>query len=626
MSLKHIFIVFLSILLLAGCRQRTEQIPVDDFFAIPEKTNYKISPNGKYIAYLGESNEQKNIYVIDLDNGATAQRITSESEKSITSYFWSGDDELFYRKGRYFDDSLQLFVVNRTTRVTRNLLLPSKLKLRLITPHKVKNNQLLISLNERDSSVFDVYRLNIETMNRDLIARNPGNVVNWFADVDGQVRLAVASDSVQETMLYRETERHAFKAITSSSFKSSIKPIGFCGKNPHVVFALSNVGRDKLALVEYDLLKGIETKVIYEHPDVDVSQGGYLYDKGEMAYASYTTWKQQYHFLNERTEHVVTNVGKLLPGFEINILDRDTARNRFILSTYTDRNPGATYHYDLKENSLTKLSDNNRALEHYELAEMKPVSYPARDGVEIHGYLTLPVNSNGKNVPLIVYPHNGPGTRIYWRFDPDVQFLVNRGYAVFQPNYRGSVGYGKIFRTAGFKEWGDKIQHDIADGVRWLIAEGIADPKRVGIYGEGFGGYSALQSASLYPDLYQCAASYSGFTNLFTYLREVPPTVKPYLQMYYEMIGHPELEADLLKQMSPVFRSDQINVPVFIAQGGKDGWSSLNETNEFVRKLRVRNIPITYILREEEGRYFQRQDNRIGFYTDLAVFFEKHLK
>jgi len=269
---------------------------------------------------------------------------------------------------------------------------------------------------------------------------------------------------------------------------------------------------------------------------------------------------------------------------------------------------------------------NNPALNDCELAEMKPVTYYARDGRQIHGYLTMPPKIRGRKPPVIVYPHSGPSNRDRWGFDPEVQFFANRGYAVFQVNYRGSTGYGKEFWSAGSKEWGGKIQDDITDGVRWLIQERKVDSARIGIYGAGFGGYSALHGACFHSDLYACAASYSGFINLFTYLKEVPPYFKPYLQMYYETVGNPETEPELIKSMSPVFHSDQINIPVFIAQGGRDSWSTVNETNQFVQKLKKRKVPITYLLREEEGRYFRNEENRILFYNELGEFFDKYLK
>lgn len=612
--------------ILNGCGNRQGHVmPVADFFSEPEKTNFQISPNGRYIAYLGLYEGQKNIYIIHPDEQNREERITSEKELGIQSYFWANDNELIFTKDRR-NDSLQVFAVDRKTVAIRQLMPPAAVKLRWIPHAKVINNGFLILLNERDSSVFDVYRLQTDACKKELVAKNPGNIIRWFADLDGQLRLALSSDSVKETMLYRESEKAAFRPVMSNSFRNSVMPLGFSGANPNHVFALSNINRDKLALVEIDMETGNEVKVIYSHPEVDIDHGGYSVERGELSYATYATWKQQRHFLNEETERVYQALGRRLDGYEISILDRDTARSRFIVLSYTDRDPGSIHYYDKTADKLVKLSDNGPALDGCELAPMKPIEYRSRDGLTIQGYLTLPPKSKGKKIPVIVYPHNGPSDRNRWGFNPEVQFFANRGFAVFQVNYRGSTGYGKDFWTAGFKQWGGKIQDDITDGVRWLIDQGIADSSRIGIFGAGFGGYSALHGACFHSDLYACAASYSGFANLFTYLKEIPPHLKPYLQMYYEIIGNPESEPELIKAMSPVFHVDNINIPVFIAQGGKDRWSSVNETNQFVQKLKKKKIPITYILHEEEGRYFRNEENRIQFYTELGAFFEKYLK
>ncbi|SFC21719.1 Prolyl oligopeptidase family protein [Parapedobacter composti] len=611
---------------LSGCGNDERRIiPVENFFSESEQTNFQLSPDGKYIAYLGLYKGCRNLYIIYPDEGYREQRITSESSLDIQSFFWADNEELIFTKDRH-NDSVQVYAVNRASSAVRHLMAPATVKLRWIPPARVINHSFLISLNERDSSVFDVYRLRTDACKKELVARNPGNIIRWYADLEGKLRLALASDSARETMLYRNSEDEPFRPIVSNSFRNSIKPLGFSRVNRSHIYALSNINRDKMALVEIDMETGREVRLIFSHPDVDVEHGGYSSDRGEMSYATYATWKQQRHFLNEQTRQVYEVIGRKLDGYEVSILDSDTARRRFIVRSFTDKNPGAIYYYDINSDQLVKLADNKPALKGHILAEMKPVTYLSRDGRQIQAYLTMPPRSREKKVPVIVFPHGGPGDRNKWGFYPEVQFFANRGFAVFQTNYRGSKGYGKDFWSAGFKEWGGKIQDDITDGVHWLIREGIADPARIGIYGAGFGGYSALHGACFNSDLYACAASHSGFTNLFTYLKEIPPHFKPYLQMYYEIVGNPETEPDLIRAMSPVFHADRIEIPVFIAQGGKDRWSAVNETNQFVQKLKKRKVPITYILREEEGRYFRNEDNRIQFYRELGAFFDSHLK
>ncbi len=610
-----------------GCSSPKQPIPVADFFSGAEKTNFKISPDGQFIAYVGDYEYHRNIYLIDISDDFREERLTSETGTDITSYYWGDSTRLVFRKGPWSSDTLQMYFVDRHTKETSELLQPMPgVRMRWVAPNRIRDESMLLALDDREEGVFDVYRLSDSGQKRELVGRNNGNIIRWFTDPEGDLRMALASDSARETILYRRSEKEDFHVVTSNSFKSTIKPIGFCGENRDKIFALSNVGRDKFALVEYDVAKGEEIGVIYSHPDVDLETAGYLHDEGKMAYAAFRTSRRERHFLDADMEEVYNRLANQLSGFEISVVDWDDSRNGFVVATFTDRNPGATYYYNKTNDRLFKLADHNPILKDRELAEMKPISLVARDGLELHGYLTLPVKGRRTNLPVIVFPHSGPSDRNVWRFDPEVQFFADRGYAVFQLNYRGSTGYGKAFWTAGFKEWGGKIQDDLEDGVDWLIEEGIADPKRVGIYGFGFGGYAALQAASFKSDRYACAASYSGFANLFTYLREIPPHLQPYLQMYYEIIGDPEKESDLIKSMSPVFHSDKINIPIFLAQGGRDKWNSVTETNQFVQKLRKRKIPITYFLREDEGRFFQNKEDRLTLYNDLGDFFDKHLK
>jgi dipeptidyl aminopeptidase/acylaminoacyl peptidase len=260
-----------------------------------------------------------------------------------------------------------------------------------------------------------------------------------------------------------------------------------------------------------------------------------------------------------------------------------------------------------------------------DMAEMKPISFRTRDSLLVNGYLTLPKGRTKKNLPVVVMPHGGPDSRNSWGYNSEVQFLANRGYAVFQVNFRGSKGYGKKFWTAGFKEWGGKMQDDITDGVRWLISEKIADSSRIAIYGYSFGGFSALHGLISRPDLYRCGASYSGFTNLFTYLKDIPPYYRPYQQMYYEIVGNPEIDADYFRAVSPVFHTDKIKAPVLIAQGARDPRVNMNETNQFVKELKKRKVPVTYILKDDEGHSFRKIENRLEFYRELEIFLDKNL-
>ncbi len=609
-----------------SCRVSNRQvIPIESFFNNPEKSNFQLSPNGKFISYLQKHEGIENIYVLDLENNVT-ERITSETDIGIRLSFWANNEEIIFLKYRAPGDSLRLMAVNKNALSVRYILPPSDVTMRWVGPMVVNdNNELLISLNSRDSSLFDVYRLHIINCTFEMVAMNPGNIIEWLPDNNGEIKVAVASDGHTETILYRESESLPFVPIIENNFRTSVQPLGFSAKNENHLFALSNLGRDKKALVKIDLRTGKEDSVMFIQDDIDVSKGGYSVTSGDMDYVIYNTWKSERHFFNKDIERVYKEINKQLDDYLIVLEGSDDKLTKFLVRAHTDVDPGSYYFYDFEKNKLQKLGDVNAALSSEKLSPTQAVNYRTKDGMTINAYLTLPRGERKTNLPVIVIPHNGPSSRVVWEYNAEVQFLASRGYAVFQPNYRGSTGYGKAFWTSGFKEWGKKVQDDIKEGAEWLIKEGIADPKRIGIYGSNFGGYAALHGACFNAEIYACAASYSGMTNLYSYLKEIPPYLSPYMKMYYEMVGDPKVDGDYLRAFSPIFHPDKVNIPVFIAQGAKDSRNNVNETNIFVKELRKNNVDITYMLKEDEGNYFRNDKNRVDFYRALESFFEKYL-
>jgi dipeptidyl aminopeptidase/acylaminoacyl peptidase len=272
------------------------------------------------------------------------------------------------------------------------------------------------------------------------------------------------------------------------------------------------------------------------------------------------------------------------------------------------------------------LSDINADIDEDKMAEMKPIEFQSRDGLKINGYLTLPKNSNGKNVPIVVIPHNGPLQRNTWGYNAEVQYLASRGYGILQVNYRGSSGYGQSFYAAGFKQWGAKIQDDIDDGVKYLIKSGIANPKKIAIYGTGLGGFIALNAAIRQPQLYKCAASNSGVLNLLSFIKSIPPFLKSNLQMYYEIIGNPVSEISYLRQASPVFHADRVNIPVFIAQNAKDPRVNPNDAIQFIKELKKRDAPYVYFDKQDAPFMPNREEARQKMYLALSDFLDKNLK
>ncbi len=619
----YFFCFVLATLVSCNMEKATKRIPIENFFNVPINTSYLVSPDGKYISYLKPDNNRIHIYVETLD-GKTTTQLTCDSNRSIANYFWASNNEILYLKGASENMEPGLFAVNIDGNNKRELLSFPNTKIRLISSGPLSDGQVLVSLNKRDSTVFDAYRLNMKTGNLSLLFQNPGNITKWYSDPTGKLRMAIASDGVNETLLYRDKESQDFRSVLTNNFKTSISPISFSADNS-CIYALSNKNRDKMALVELDCVTGKEHRVIYSNPKVDVSEAIYSVNRDKLIYAGFETWKKERHYLDDTFKAIFKKLEKLLPNTEIVIASSDSLEKKFIVRTYTDRNPGSFYLYSIDDDKLVKLSDVNSSLKIENMAEMKPISYKTRDGLTVYGYLTLPRGMPPKNLPVVVMPHGGPDTRNSWGYNSEVQFLASRGYAVFQVNFRGSKGYGKDFWIAGFKEWGAKMQDDITDGVHWLIEQKIADPSRIGIYGFSFGGFSALHGLMSNPELYRCGASYSGFTNLFTYFKDIPPYFRPYLQMYYETVGNPETDADYFRAASPVFHTDKIKVPVLIAQGARDPRVNMNETHQFVKELKKKKVPVTYIFKEGEGHVFRNNENRLEFYRKLEIFLDQNL-
>lgn len=581
-----------------------------------------LSPDGKHISYLKPYKNRLNLFVQSAD-GTDVRRLTADSVQNIQYCVWANNDEILYLKNYNPDEEQVLYAVNRMGNGTRALVKGGKSRIKLITQERVCNNEILLVMNQRDESAFDAYRLNVKTGKLSLLVKNPGNITEWFSDPQGRLRLAIASDGVYETLLYRHSEDLEFRPVVKNNFKTTIAPVGF--SNDSCIYALSNQNRDKKALVELNCITGKEHKEIYSNPDVDVSEGAYSGCRNKLVYAGYETWKKERYFLDDEVKAMYNQLGNMLPDNEICITNEDSLGKNFIVQTFTDRNPGSYYLYTPDQERLVKLGDINSSIKPRDMAAMKSVSFKTRDGLTIQGYLTYPRGFSKTNLPVVVLPHGGPGARNSWGYNSEVQFLANRGYAVFQLNFRGSLGYGKSFWVAGFQQWGGKIQDDITDGVKWLISEGIADPTRIAIYGSSFGGYSALHGLCFQPGLYSCGVSNAGITNIFTYMKGIPPYYKAYQQMYFEMVGDPEKNADNFRNSSPVFFANNINVPVMIAQGAKDPFVNISETNQFVRELKKRKVPVTYLLKEDEGHFFKKPENRMEFYVALEKFLQANL-
>jgi dipeptidyl aminopeptidase/acylaminoacyl peptidase len=623
--------LFINVFAFISCNHpKTTQIPIASFFRTPGKSAFKISPDGKYISYLKPYKDKQNLIIQSLADGKE-RMITYFTDYSVRGdYFWTYDNELVFFQDVIALDELKMFAANIFTLKIRTILKLEKVRINLVSRNKQERDIITIRMNKRDPANFDIYRLNLKTGELKMYLQNPGNFTQWYPDANGKIRLVKASDGVNETILYRQDDNLPFRRIIENNFKTSVKPIAFTGEKNYF-YALSNVSRDKTALVIINAEDGNEKNILYACNTADIQDCEYSKNKRRVEFVSWEAAKPQKYFLANDIKNIYTRLEVDLKGNEINITDRDSAENKFIINTYTDRNPGSFYLYERGTGKLSKLGDLNPDLKPGELCAMQPIAYKAGDGMVINGYLTLPQGKKRQNLPLVVMPHDGPFagsySRNYWGYNAETQFLANRGYAVLQVNYRGSTGYGKDFHSAGFKEVGGKIQQDITDGVNWLIINKTANSKKVAIFGGGFGGFSALYGVSAYPKLYNCAIVQHGLINFFSYIKDAPPFYKPSVKMMYEMVGDPEKDASQLRAISPVFHTDKIKVPLLIFQGAKDDRANISELNQFVRELQKQNgvAMVKYYLKPNERTIFRSEHNRIEMYSEIEKFLNKNL-
>lgn len=614
-----------------GEEQRSKY-SVRDFFRNPDKTDFRLSPDGTWFSYLGPYENRMNIFVQKIGEGG-AQRITSETERDISGYLWVSDGRLIYARDAAGEEDYRLYGIDVDGTDYTDLTPYDSVKIRMIDELRGNPDEVIIGMNKEKKALFEPYRLNVHTGEVERLARNDDArmpISEWLTDHDGRIRMAVQFvGGVDKRILYRDTEEEPFREIMSIGFDDSFTPLLFNFDNGPVIYAATNLGRDKEAIVEYDIRRKKEKRVVFAHMAVDVGKLNYSRKRKVITYASYTTDKTNRFFFDEETKALYQKLEEMLPGFEVYVASRNLDEDRFLVRTYNDRSLGAYYLYDTGREKLEHLVDVSPWIEASDMARMQPVSYKSRDSVTIYGYLTLPNLEPGRkasNLPVIINPHGGPWSRNKWGFNPEVQLLASRGYAVLQMNFRGSTGYGKEFWKASFKQWGRLMQDDITDGVHWLIEEGIADPDRIAIYGGSYGGYAALAGAAFTPDLYTCAVDYVGVSNLHTFLKTIPAYWKPYREMMYEMIGDPAEDSVLMAQASPVNFADNIKCPLFVAQGANDPRVNINESDQIVRAVRENGIDVSYMVKYDEGHGFRNEENRMEFYNAMMGFLDTHLK
>lgn len=599
-------------------------LTLEDYFRNAKQTAYQLSPDGSHISFLAPYKDRMNIFVQPIDS-QEALRLTSETERSVAGYFWKGNNRIFFVKDDGGDENYHIFSIAIDGSDLKCYTPFPGVRASIIDDLEDNPDEMLIGLNRRTPEVFDPYRLNIHTGELTLLAENPGNYQGWTTDHAGRLRVVYAIvDGVNTQILYRDSEDEEFRPVITTNFKDELSFVMFTPDN-HDVYAVTNIGRDKTALVVMDPRTCEEKEFLFTHDRYDVATISYSRKRKKLLSAYCSGHKDPVrHWFDDEARALREHIDTLFPGKRVGVADMDKAEEHLLLFVGSDRTRGAYWFYDKTTGEVKHMAEIAPWITEDDTVAMEPVKYTTSDGFEIEGYLSRPKGVEGP-LPVIVNPHGGPWARDSWGYNSEVQFLCSRGYAVFQMNFRGSTGYGRRFLEASYKQWGLKMQDDITEGVEWLISQGIADPKRIAIYGGSYGGYATLAGICFTPDLYRCAVDYVGVSNLLTFMNTIPPYWRPMLEMMHEQVGDPVADREQMEATSPSLHADRIKCPLFIAQGANDPRVNKAESDQMVEALRKRGVTVEYMVKDNEGHGFRNQENRFDFYRAMERFLKENL-
>jgi len=599
-------------------------IPTSVFFMNPDCSNYTISPDGEHVAFLAQWEYRMNIHVQRVGE-SDVRRLTASNHRDIPYFGWATSNRLVYVQDSAGDENFHLFAVNIDGGEPEDLTPFDNIRIQFVSTLRLVPDVMVISMNRRDPRLMDCYRIDINSGELEMAAENPGHVMIWVSDHHGQVRAAMALAENQSQLLYRETEDQPFQTVATSQIVDLLVPLSFSFDGQQL-YVLSNKGQGTEGLYTFDPAKRDFVNLLYQHPDVDISFIFLSYHRRLLRGVAYIDDRLRFHFFDSEGERIQRELESRLPGYGVWVSSLCQDESRMVLQTLSDKSRGAYFLFDQPRGELSKLADISPWIEESHLCDMKAIQFTARDGLRIPGYLILPKGLKPRDLPVIIQPCSFPWSRETWGYDPTAQFLANRGYAVLQVNYRGTMGYGSDYLKAGFGEWGGAILNDIEDGVRWLIAEGIADPARIGILGHSVGGYIALASGIAKPNLYACVADYSGPTSLVTFVTSPPPYWYTSMELLYDLVGDPKEDREWLEAQSPLYHPETFDLPLLVAQGINDPLTPVAETDSFVADLRSLGKEVTYLRLEEEGHRFVRAESRFALFRAFEEFFGEHLE
>jgi dipeptidyl aminopeptidase/acylaminoacyl peptidase len=607
-------------------------------FGNPEIDAAELSPDGKYVAFLKPWKDTSNVYVKGVDQPFSAARLmTTETKRPVAGYFWSWDSKfILYAKDNGGDENYNVYAVDPAAKPAAGADAPPSrdmtglkgTRVQIINLPKSDPDTMYIGLNDRDKAWHDLYKLKLSTGEKTLVRKNTERITGWRFDLAGNLRLATRSAENGDTEVLR-VDPDKFTKIYSCNVFESCRPVRFQKDGKHVYLETNKgAGVDLISLTLLDPETG-KTELVETDPLKRVDFGGARFSAAtdELVLTIYVDEHRRRYYRDKGFEIDLKWLEGKFPGKEVSIASETRDEQTWLIVANSDTEPGETYLFDRKSRKLALQYKIYEKLPREALSPMMPVKYKSSDGLEIPAYLTVPKGTSGKNLPAVIIPHGGPWARDVWGYDPFAQFFANRGYAVLMPNFRASTGYGKKFLDAGNKEWGKKMQDDVTWGAKYLVAEGIADPKRIAIFGGSYGGYATLAGVTFTPDLYAAAIDYVGPSNLITLMESIPPYWEPIRKLFYERMGDPNTPEGkaMLTERSPLTYADKIKTPLLVVQGANDPRVNKREADQIVIALRDRGYPVEYLVAPDEGHGFARPVNNIALFMAAEKFLAKHL-
>jgi len=602
-----------------------EIIPRELLFGNPTRTMPRISPDGKRMAYVAPVNNVLNVWVGDIGSD-DYKPLTKDKERGVRLYFWAEDNQhILYLQDMGGNENWRLYAVNLATGDTRDLTPFAEVQAQVVDQNKHFPNELLVALNKENPQLHDVYHLDLTTGELALVAQNPGNIAGWVTDAHFKVRGAwAAAPNGGFSLLVRETEQAEWQDLGNWDEDNTLNsnPLSF-SKDGRYIYLIDSRNYNAGRLVKMEIATG-NIEVIAEDAHYDVGDVMINPDSYEFEAVSFNRARTDWTVLSESVRADFEILEKLHHG-DMSIISRDTADKTWLVAFAADNGPVSYYTYDRQTKAATFMFVNRPEIIKYTLAEMQPFSFTARDGLTVHGYISFPPGVEKKSLPTVLDVHGGPWARDIWGLNPETQWFTNRGYVSLQVNFRGSTGYGKDFVNAGDKQWGANMHNDLLDAVNWAVAQGYVDPNKVAIYGGSYGGYAALVGATFTPDFFTCAIDIVGPSNLVTLIKSIPPYWSTQLAVMHKRVGNPDTDEEFMKSRSPLYKVDQIKIPMLVAQGANDPRVKQAEAEQVVAAMKSKGIEYEYMLFPDEGHGFAKPENRMKFYATAEKFLAKHL-